>query len=267
MAEGRPERAANSERTGFSEFSEDTVRIDTRKGTSMDTNKPESSRDGRKAGRGPERPSSGVSSIRRTLVKTGVFVPPIVLTLRSGTAIAQSSAGSCLTASQAAAQEAAENNELVPKEVPDEWLRARILVKEARRVRKRQGEWTFKGRKIVRVYAHENSSKDSFLSLRAGRSGRKWRLMDSGRTIEIRDPQTHAIVLAGSLMYRGGNPRRRFIAIAENEALGVVETDDQGQIVLDEDGNPSIVEIVDAAQPVAAITASCWASLNPSVGA
>lgn len=233
----------------------------------MDTNKPESSTDGKGAGRGPECPSTEVSPIRRRLVKTGAFVPPVILTLRSGMATAQASSASCLAASQQAAQEAAANNDLISKPAEDEWLRAPVLVKEARRVRKRKGEWAFKGRKVVRVYAHERNGGGSFLSLRPGRSGRKWRLVDSGRTIEVRDPQTHAIVQVGSLLYRGGNPRRRFIGIAETPALGVVETDAEGNIVLDEDGNPSVTEIVDASQPINAITASCWASLNPSAGA
>lgn len=232
----------------------------------MDTNKPKSSEERRDAGRRPEPPSSGVSSIRRTLVKTGAFIPPVVLTLRSGTATAQASSASCLAPSQEAAQEAAANQELGLKKDPDEWLRARILVKEARRVRKVKGEWAFKGRKIVRVYAHENGDKGSFLSLRPDRSGRKWRLMDSGRTIEVRDPHTHAVVLVGGLYFRGGNMRRRFVGIAENPALGVVETDEKGNVVLDEDGNPSVTEIVDTTQPVTAITASCWASLHPTIG-
>lgn len=233
----------------------------------MDTNKPESSGEGRDAGRKPEHPSSGVSSIRRTLVKAGAFVPPVVLTLRSGTAMAQASSASCLAPSQEAAQRAATNNELGLKQDPDGWLRANILVKEARRVRKVKGEWAFKGRRVVRVYAHEHGDKGSFLSLRPDRSGRKWRLVDSGRVIEVRDPHTRAVMLVGGLYFRGGNPRRRFVGIAENPALGIVEVNDQGEVVLDENGNPSVTEIVDTTQPVTAISASCWASLHPTAGA
>lgn len=99
----------------------------------MDTNQPDLSEGGGTGDPSQTRPA-GVSATRRRLVKSGAFAPPVILTLRSGSAMAQASAATCLVTSQAAAQEKANTDpDFDAASAEDGFLRSRVLVREARR--------------------------------------------------------------------------------------------------------------------------------------
>jgi hypothetical protein len=225
----------------------------------MDTNKPDPSTDGSQPKPGPERQSSGVSRVRRKLIKGGALVPPVMLTLRSGAAVAQTSAGTCLGTNQSAAAEAQ-----TLSSTKDGWMRQDVIVKEARRVRKKRGKWHFKGQKIARVYTHSNGNRGTWISLRPGLAGKRWRLVDTGRDIVVYDITTGQPVLTGSLMHRRGNPLRKYIAIEETPAYGLLQFDANGDLIVDSEGDPVITEVASSTEGANALTASCWASLHPT---
>jgi hypothetical protein len=235
----------------------------------MDTHKSELSTDTRKEGLEPERKSDSVSSIRRKLVKSGVFVPPAILTLRSGAAMAAvSNPAACVVKARQearAAQEANPDFELA-KDI-DEWLRARVVVREARRVRKKKGKWMFRGNRTIALYTHDPVGVYTWWSVRPGRTGRKWNYQDTGRIIEIFDARGEAILAVGTLMYRNRNVRRRYVGVHEELRYGIVVTDKQGNVSLDEEGKP-LIEAIITDEEIGVqqnISASCWASLSPAV--
>jgi hypothetical protein len=236
------------------------------KGKNMDTNKPENPLYRGNADPKPGHRPSGVSPMRRKLIKSGAFVPPVVLTLRSGAALAQTSTeAACLAANQAAAQDAANSDpDFDASAASDSWLRKRVVVREVRRVRKKNGKFVFRGANAARVYAHQNGDRNSWLSLRPGRSRRKWRLDDTGKTIQVYDSTGATLLLEGNLLRRRGKPGRRYVSLSEVERYGIVETDAKGQPVLDENGQPSIGVIIDPAGNLQSqhVSASCWASLG-----
>ena len=209
---------------------------------------------------------TGVSPLRRKLIKSGAFVPPVVLTLRSGAVRAQASTASCLAANQQAAQEQQQdpNFELSPTE--DNWLRSRVVIREARRVRKKNGKWLVKGDHIFKIYSHEGRAATAWYGLRPGRLGRKRYFSDSGRVIEVYDPNGETPLLTGVLLFRRGNKQRRYVAIQEYESYGIVATDAQGDPLIGEDGRPEIGATVDNSGRLQSqhVSASCWASLGVS---
>jgi hypothetical protein len=209
----------------------------------------------------------GVSPVRRRLIKTGAFVPPVVLTLRSGAVRAQASTASCLAANQEAAQEQQQqdpNFELSPTE--DNWLRSRVVIREARRVRKKNGKWLVKGDHVFKIYSHDGRGATAWYGLRPGRLGRRRYFRDSGRFIEVYDSKGETPLLTGVLLFRRGNRLRRYVAIHEYESYGIVATDAQGDPILGEDGRPEIGAVVDNTGTLQSqhVSASCWASLGVS---
>jgi hypothetical protein len=233
----------------------------------MDADKPELSTDAGQAGLAPERKSDGVSSVRRELVKRGAFIPPALLTLRSGAvAAAVSNPAACVVKARQAAQAAQEAHpDFVLTQNTDEWLRARVTVRAARRVRKKKGKWMFKGNRTIALYTYDPVGVYAWWSVRRGRTGRKWNYQDTGQMIEVSDPQGAAILAVGTLMYRNQNARRRYVGIHEEQRYGVVVTDKQGNVILDEEGKPLIEAIItDEDIDAQNISASCWASLRPA---
>jgi hypothetical protein len=235
----------------------------------MDAHKPELSTDAREEGLVPERKSDGVSLVRRELVKRGAFIPPALLTLRSGavTAAVSNPAACVVKARQAAraAQETHSDFELAKD--ADEWLRARVTVRAARRVRKKKGKWMFKSSRTVALYTHDPVGVYAWWSVRPGRTGRKWNYQDAGQIIEVFDAQGTTMLAVGTLMYRNRNARRRYVGIHEEQRYGIVVTDKQGNVLLDEEGKP-LIEAIITDEEIGAqqnISASCWASLSPVV--
>ena len=225
----------------------------------MDTNKLNPPADDSSAGPAPARRTDpGISSARRRLVKGGMLIPPIMVTLRSGAAIAQTSVTSCLGANQSAAEDAT-----ALATAKDEWMRSPVIIKEARRVRRQNGQWVFKGSATARVYTHASGNRGTWISLKPGLAGRRFRLVDSGRDIQIVDPSTGAVVLTGSLLRRKGNPLRRYVSIVEEDALWLLQFDQNGDLIVDEEGDPVISETTLSAAEANALTTSCWASLHP----
>lgn len=210
---------------------------------------------------------AGVSRVRRRLIKSGAFVPPVVLTLRSGAAVAQASTASCLATDRQAADEQHRqdpNFELSPTE--DNWLRSRVTVREATRVRRKNGKWFLRGTRVFKVYSHEGKGAANWYSLRPGKLSRK-QFRDSGRTIEVYESlQSETPIIRGILLYRRGSRLRRYVGIQEYEGYGIVATDDRGDPLLGEDGRPQIGAVVDASGNLQSqhVTASCWASLGVS---
>jgi hypothetical protein len=220
---------------------------------------------------------AAVSAVRRKLIKTGAFVPPVILTLRSGAAAAAaaaSNAASCLATDQEAAQEAEQAGSIGEVEntfelaaEPDQWLRSRVVVREARRVIKKKGKWKFKGHKVVQIYTHEPKGAYSWWSIRPSRQKRKFHYEDSGEIIQVHDESGTVLLLpSGVLMYRNGVKRRRYVGIEEIERYGIVMTDESGEVVKDDEGMPTVGAVVDGVELESHhVSASCWASLNPGV--
>jgi hypothetical protein len=210
---------------------------------------------------------TGVSPARRRLIKSGAFVPPVVLTLRSGAAVAQASTASCLAANRQAAEEQQRedpNFELSPTQ--DNWLRSRVFVREATRVRRKKGKWFLRGTRIFKIYSHEGRGAANWYSLRPGKFSRK-QFRDSGRTIEVYETfHSETPALRGILLYRRGSRLRRYVGILEYEGYGIVATDANGDPLMGEDGRPQIGALVDSSGKLQSqhVSASCWASLGVS---
>jgi hypothetical protein len=210
-----------------------------------------------------------VSAVRRRLVKGGAFIPPVMLTLRS-----KSAAASSLAICQPAGQELAERRAIANPEGfelrdrPDEFLRTRIRIREARRVRKVNGKWFFKGPRSFPVYTRTNAAGREWLSLRPSNQGRRGRFVPSGRRITVRDALGNPIA-SGDLYYLNGNRRKRFITITEEdqERYALVQAAADGTLVYSEE-EPGYLDVGNATNPAGGLqasvmTASCWASISP----
>ncbi|MGZ8216931.1 hypothetical protein [Methylomagnum sp.] len=231
----------------------------------MDTNQPDPPSDS--GTRGPaQRPPGGVSATRRKLVKSSAFAPPVILTLRSGSVMAQASAATCLVTSQAAAQEkASADPEFEAASAEDGFLRSRVLVREARRVRKKNGKYRLWGKRSYKVYVHQGNTGKPWTSLRPGKLGKKFKLEDESKDIEVYDARGATMVLNGRLMHRRGYPMRRFVGIQEQEFYGLVQTDKNGEVLVDPETKEAMVgAVVDPAETAQSqnVSASCWASLG-----
>lgn len=208
--------------------------------------------------------SAPVNPVRRKLVKGGAFVPPVILTLRHGAALAQTSAqgGACQAADQQRAQQTAPAA-LAPER--DDWLRAPVLVTEVRRVRKIKGQWKFKpNAPVIQVYTHKPRGRFAWWSVKSGTSGKKLNYKDTHKTIQVVDDRGQ-VVHVGPLIVRANNPGLRYVGLnAEQSAFGLVAVSSEGTPVTDSDGNP-LVHAVTPGDPNAGLvqnaTNSCWASL------
>jgi hypothetical protein len=204
-----------------------------------------------------------MSPTRRRLLKGAMFVPPVVLTLRSGAVAAASSTSSCLIADQSAAQDA---DALASER--DAWLRSDVDVRQARRIRKKKGKWVLKTNRAIALYTHQPKGTYSWWSVKGKRGRRRWKYQDSGKTIDVYDRSGQVLLFSGGiLMIRNGVNRRRYVGLPEDvPMLGLVELDEMGNIKKDEEGMP-VVGKVEEAGGVGSIhaTASCWASLHPNV--
>lgn len=231
----------------------------------MDTNQPAPPSGNVTSGPSQDRPA-GVSTTRRRLVKSGAFAPPVILTLRSGSVMAQASAATCLATSEAAAQEKANTDpEFEAAPVEDGFLRSRIMVREVRRVRKKNGKYRLWGKRSYRVYVHQANTGKPWTSLRPGKLGKKFKLEEEGKRVEVYDPSGATLVLTGGLMHRRGYPMRRFVGVQEQEYYGLVQTNKSGEVLIDSETNEALVGTVVAPAETAQsqnVSASCWASLG-----
>lgn len=216
------------------------------------------------AGDEPGSPT-GMSKTRRKLVKGMAYVPPLLLSFRAGGAVTATSHNACLAYNKQAAQEAAQGNpNFTLSPTPDTWLRTQVVGMEARRVRKKNGVWLFKGDRVVRTYTHKPVGAYEYYSVRLNHTGRKWLYHDTGRTIQVYDPISRSVQAVGNLLYRNSNPRWRYIALHHEERYGIVAVDSEGQVLRDTDNNPVVQAIAPQEIDLQNASNSCWASLGLS---
>lgn len=78
-------------------------------------------------------PKDQLGISRRRLVKSALVAAPVVLTLRSGAALANASAYQCIQRDQARADAAGADPLLTPGESPDDWERRTVSVKKLKK--------------------------------------------------------------------------------------------------------------------------------------
>lgn len=231
----------------------------------MNINPSEFSSEGGESGAPREQPA-GISTTRRKLVKSGAFAPPVILTLRSGSVMAQTSAATCLATSREDAQQRANTDpNFDATSTEDGFLRAPIRIRKVRRVRRRKGKYLAWGSKVYDVYTHHTNTGKPWTSLKPGKRGKKFKLEDEGQEIQVYDAKGEKLLMSGRLMHRRGYPRRRFAGLQEEDSYGLVQTNSNGEVLVDPETNEALVGAVvsptDPAQPQN-VSASCWASLG-----
>ncbi len=224
------------------------------------------------------------SNARRRLIKGSAVAVPIVMTLRSGAAMAASSTESCIARDQKLA------DSLNPKKFtnsnPDPFLRTEITITRLIKIKKQTDnagqnpKWVFDKKstanadgtffKYRTVYAHGHGLT-LFPSVWLNTGDPQLQFSDQGTTIDVFDSYADpAPAITGKKHFkRGSNNFVQDTSFGSNglkEKYGLVVTDPFGNIQ-DDGFGPRVGRSVDHADLQANnhLTGSCWSSLNPNV--
>ncbi len=223
--------------------------------------------------------SSLAFNTRRKLVKGSVIAVPMVMTLRSGSALAASSSNRCIAQNQTFAQDRFDAGELPkfrnnPTNNVETFFRREVTRSRLIRIKRDQTDafWIFDKngsgnlrRRVIYNYGLTDPYPNEWLDTAANQ---KQYLAQGVPNINVYDsettgPPTGSIVVTGEHFIEGN-----FNYVFEDAQIrirhGLIMTTATGEIIMDQFGNPRIGRLVDAGTLNSMhLTTSCMTSLAP----
>lgn len=216
-----------------------------------------------------------VFNARRRLIKGTVVAVPVVMTLRSGAALATASTDKCIARDQQFA------NDTKPKKFinsdDDSFLRTPVTITKLIKIKQETDsdgnnqKWVYDKKangdqKLRTVYVHGHMLV-SFPSLWLNTADPQGEFNDQGTTIDVYDNYAEADpdISSGAYFKRNSNNFVQDTGFGYKEKQGMVTTFPDGTIQNDGRG-PRVGRFVDHAELENNnhITGSCWNSLNPN---